>query len=98
MTETQSELEREAHEVGLSRGWDHANFVDAYGKEHDTRKPEYPAYLHVPMSRSGYYPEGMTVAEMNDRLAARKVFEAAWKEGRKRFRLGQYPDGTKIED
>lgn len=88
----------EAYEAGLERGWDHANFVAAYGKEHDTRKPEYPSFLFVPKGPFGHYPgDGMTAREMQERLAAQKVFDAAWKEGRKRFRKGQYPDGTKIE-
>lgn len=34
----------QAWEAGLNRGWDHANFVQAYGQEHDTRRPDVPAH------------------------------------------------------
>ncbi|MFJ5725831.1 hypothetical protein [Streptomyces sp. NPDC093149] len=33
-----------AWESGVVRGWDHANFVDAYGKRHDQRRPEVPSF------------------------------------------------------
>ncbi|WP_424863034.1 hypothetical protein [Streptomyces sp. MMS24-I29] len=35
-----------AWESGVCRGWDHANFVTAYGKEHDRRSPDVPESYH----------------------------------------------------
>lgn len=47
--------EDEARELGRERGWDHANFVAAYGKEHDQRKPDYPAGLRLEMGQRGHH-------------------------------------------
>lgn len=33
-----------AWESGVDHGWDHANFVNAYGKKHDQRRPEVPGF------------------------------------------------------
>lgn len=37
-----NELTQAATETGQSRGWDHANYVDAYGGDMD-QEPEVPA-------------------------------------------------------
>jgi hypothetical protein len=39
-----SELDR-ATAIGLDRGWDHANFVAAYGPEHARTAPAYPGWV-----------------------------------------------------
>lgn len=36
-----NELEQEAAEIGRNRGWDHANFVEAYGGD-PNESPEVP--------------------------------------------------------
>lgn len=91
----------EAYEVGLSHGWDHANFVDAYGKEHDRRTPAVPScYQEITYGSAMYW--SLTAAERgaedNKRRTQHREFTAGWSEGKKRFRYGKYPDGTKIPD
>lgn len=90
-----------AYELGCSRGWDHANFVDAYGKEHERRGPDTPArYLPIQWGSAEFYSmtrdDRMAEAEIRPRLAAE--FKRGWTDGRKRFHQNRYPDGTKIED
>jgi hypothetical protein len=34
-----------AFATGLDRGWDHANFVEAYGPEHGHNTPAYPGWV-----------------------------------------------------
>ena len=89
-----SQGEREAYEVGLSRGWAHSNFVAAYGKEHDRRTPDYPGYLAEGKQRTRY---GVDITS-SERRADRAAFAAGWSEGRKRFARGRWEDGSKIED
>jgi hypothetical protein len=89
-----SQGEREAYEVGLSRGWSHGNFVAAYGKEHERRGPDYPGYLGE-NDQGTRYGGNITSAQ---RRMDREAFRLGWTGGRKRFARGQYEDGTKIED
>lgn len=35
----------EAYEIGKSRGWDHANFVEAYGGDKDSGPESIPGYI-----------------------------------------------------
>lgn len=103
MTNTErTEEEQRAYDAGVERGWDHANFVDAYGKEHDRRTPDYPSWLSLDTTDQGFVISGvgsrMSSAEATKRIALRTHFAEGWKEGRKRFRQGRYPDGTKIEN
>lgn len=82
----------EAYEAGLERGWDHANYVKAYGVGHDRRTPDYPGWLSLNDNQGAYGTN--TSAE---RHAARAEFSVGWSDGRKRFARGQYPDGSKID-
>lgn len=93
-------LIQEATELGHSRGWDHANFVAAYGKQHDRRTPDYPGWLGIDPNAEGisYEERRARIYQRAERVAAHNAFKAAWSEGRKRFARGRYPDGTKIED
>lgn len=101
MTETDDTRLAKAYDLGCSRGWDHASFVDAYGKEHERRGPDYPAHvLQVEYGSAEY--DRMT---HDDRLAEQLIrpklaaeFKRGWTDGRKRFHQNRYPDGTKIED
>lgn len=95
----------EAYELGCSRGWDHANFVDVYGKEHERNAPDYPAWMltdpralgHEPGYSSLLIPAKIEV-ERAQRLGWQAEFKRGWADGRRRFHRGQYPDGTKIPD
>lgn len=91
----------EAYELGCDRGWDHANFVDAYGKEHERRGPDYPArYEQIPWGSPQWYdrtPDDRR-AENTLRPVLRQEFARGWTDGRKRFRQGRYPDGSKLEE
>lgn len=98
---TDDERMQEAYELGCSDGWSHANFVDAYGSEHDRRGPDYPSHMLdiAPQSTQWYgmpKDDRQTEAVLRPRL--RGEFKRGWSDGRKRFHRGQYPDGTKIED
>jgi hypothetical protein len=93
----------EAYTLGCDRGWDHANFVDAYGKEHERNKPDYPAWMITDPVALGYEPGYTTnrIPEMIDRerpqrLAWQAEFKRGWTDGRRRFHRNQYPDGTRI--
>lgn len=89
-----------AYELGTSRGWDHANFVDAYGKEHERRDPGYPGWMGIDPNADGisYEERRRRIYGRAQRLAERAEFKRGWTDGRKRFHRGQYPDGTKIAD
>jgi hypothetical protein len=90
-----------AYERGCSRGWDHANFVDAYGKEHERRGPDYPAdYEDIPWGSQQFYARTFEerTAESVIRPKLRAEFKRGWTDGRRRFHRGQYPDGTKIKE
>lgn len=96
VTDTTDDRTAEAYELGCSRGWDHANFVDTYGKEHERKGPDYGsryALYDAPTTLGG--PNSRTSTE---RYAERAEFKRGWTDGRKRFHQGRYPDGTKIED
>lgn len=100
MTDTDTRM-TEAYELGCHRGWEHANFVNAYGKEHERRGPDIPArYLPIAHQSDEYYrytkEERMAEMEIRPRLAAE--FKRGWTDGRRRFHRDQYPDGTKIDD
>ncbi|MEV7675044.1 hypothetical protein [Streptomyces sp. NPDC088752] len=93
--------EQRAYDAGLDRGWDHANFVASYGKEHDRRTPDYPAWLHLETTERGWIVQGvgtgMPVQEASWRIALRPHFAEGWKEGRKRFGRNRYADDSKID-
>lgn len=99
-TDTDSAALAEAYELGCSRGWDHANFVDAYGKEHERRAPDYPSWMGTDPNEDGiaYEERRRRIYQREDRLALRAEFKRGWTDGRRRFTRGQYPDGTKIPD
>lgn len=100
MTDTDDRA-AEAYKLGCSRGWDHANFVDAYGKEHERKGPDYPArYLPLDYQSDEWfrYTKDERLAEYQIRPALAAEFKRGWTDGRKRFHRGQYPDGTKIDD
>lgn len=91
-----------AYELGCSRGWDHANFVDAYGPEHETHKrdvttPYGEIHDQHPLYHSFATPPERW-AENDVRRKQRAEYLRGWTDGRKRFHRGQYPDGTKIPD
>lgn len=75
-------------ELGIDRGWDHQNYVEAYGEEHDS-PIDYPARLE---SDSRY---GFGGPEASERVQDRRDFAAGWKLGRSRRKNGMYPDGTR---
>lgn len=55
-------LEREATDAGKQRGWEHANFVDAYGgtMEPEESEIEVPSrYLQVPTYYTAGFSEGV---------------------------------------
>lgn len=54
-------FEQEAREIGLSRGWDHANYVEAYGGD-PNEAPEVPArFASVESFYLSAYEEGVTL-------------------------------------
>jgi hypothetical protein len=81
----------EWYERGVDQGWDHQNFVAAYGSEHDGTVT-YPAQLEAD-SRYGFGGPGA-----HERAEGRREFARGWKDGRKLYRQGRYTDGTKIEE
>lgn len=104
MTDTGDRV-AEAYELGTSRGWDHAGFVDAYGPGHERRTPDYPAWMLTDPAALGHEPGHSTLAvperlaaEREQRQAWQAEFKRGWSDGRRRFHRGQYADGTKIED
>lgn len=94
MTESEA-----AYELGLSRGWDHANFVDAYGKEHESRTPDYPGWMGTDPNAAGITHEERQrrIYDRTARDEQRAEFKRGWTDGRRRFGRGQYADGSKIE-
>jgi hypothetical protein len=62
-----------AWESGVHRGWDHANFVEAYGEEHDTRHPEVP----------GGYEEHAGAFEQGWREGIKRYRAGRWQDGTK---------------
>jgi hypothetical protein len=88
-----TESERDAYDVGLSRGWTHGNFVAAYVREHDRRTPDYPGWLSEGDQATRC---GGNITSMQ-RRADRAAFQTGWSEGRKRFARGRYEDGSKID-
>ncbi len=88
----------EAFELGRDRGWDHANFIAAYGKEHECR-PTYPGSMALDPAEFGisYEESQARIREGDKRRALRSEFERGWSEGRENFRYCRYTDGTKIE-
>ena len=90
----------QARAMGRERGWDHANFVEAYGKEHERRGPDYPSQLGLNPNEEGitYRERHSRIWERNERVAARQAFSEGWTEGRRFFHQGKYHDGTAIED
>lgn len=101
MADTVNDRTAAAYELGCSRGWDHANFVDAYGPEHEKHKRDVDTpYEEIRDGHPLYW--SMTWQERRDenelRTLQRAQFMRGWTDGRKRFHRNQYPDGTKIED
>jgi hypothetical protein len=99
MSENDTKL-TEAYELGLHRGWDHGNFVDAYGKEHERRGPDFPSWMGIDPNEDGisYEERRSRIYEREARIAQRDEFKRGWTDGRRRFARGQWQDGTKIED
>ena len=101
---TANDVERltEAYELGCDRGWDHANFVDAYGKEHEKHKRDVETPYGEIHDRHPLYHSFATAPERWEanalRARQRAEFLRGWTDGRKRFHNNRYPDGTKIED
>jgi hypothetical protein len=100
MTTTDDRIAK-AYELGCSRGWDHSNFVDAYGKEHEHKGPRYPSHvLPIEYGSAEHWrltpDDRFAESEIRPRLAAE--FKRGWTDGRKRFHQGRYADGEKIED
>lgn len=97
---TDSERLADAYELGCSRGWDHANFVDAYGKEHERKGPDFPGHLDDDPEAPGisFEERRRRIYEREQCIAERAEFKRGWTDGRKRFHQGRYPDGSKIED
>lgn len=102
MSDTDTTALAEAYELGCDKGWTHANFVDAYGPEHDTHKRDVTTpYEEIRDGHPLYYsfatpPERWAANDL--RRKQRAEFLRGWTDGRKRFARDQYPDGTKIED
>lgn len=89
----------EAYELGCSRGWSHANFVDAYGREHERNTPDYPAWMITdPRALPDGAYDAIPYRERQQRKVWQAEFKRGWTDGRRRFHHGQYPDGSKIED
>jgi hypothetical protein len=95
----------EAYELGCNRGWEHANFVNAYGPEHERNKPDYPAWMITDPAALGYVRgqsseriPAMIAEQRDQRLVWQAEFKRGWTDGRRRFHRGQYPDGTQRED
>lgn len=90
--------EQEARDLGRERGWDQANFVDAYGKEHDRRTPDYPGSMELDINAEGisYEERRSRIYQREERIALSEAFKEGWTEGRKFFHQNRYPDGTKI--
>ncbi len=80
----------EWYEHGLNRGWNHQNFIEAYGSEHNTGI-DYPSILEVDSSY-GFAGRGAS-----ERAESRREFARGWKDGRALYRQGRYVDGTEIE-
>lgn len=83
MSATPEELQR-AYDTGAERGWDHANYEDAYGKEE--RVPGEPG------ARRRMCPGW---CDTYDLLPS---YNRGWGAGVRRFKAGRYADGTKIPD
>jgi hypothetical protein len=101
MTTNDDDRMAEAYTLGCDRGWSHANFVDAYGKEHERKGPDYPShYLDIEHGSTEFYrlsfDERVTERVLRPKLRAE--FKRGWTDGRRRFHGNRYPDGTKIED
>lgn len=97
---TDTDRMTEAYELGCSRGWDHAGFVDAYGKEHERSRPDYPAWMLTDSRALGdeYNRFDLRYSEVQQRREWQMEFKRGWTDGRRRFHRGRYPDGTKIDD
>lgn len=97
---TDTPIYSETFLYGADKGWTHANFVDAYGKEHERRGPDYPGRLAIDPNEDGIsYEERLArIYQRDERLAQRAEFAKGWTQGRRWFHQNRYPDGTKIED
>lgn len=62
-----------AWESGVDHGWSHANFVAAYGKEHDHRRPEVP----------GYHQGCSEAFEQGWREGCKRYTRGCWQDGSK---------------
>ncbi|MFJ5071250.1 hypothetical protein ACIQC7_33015 [Kitasatospora sp. NPDC088556] len=63
-----------AWESGVNRGWSHANFVNAYGKKHDQRRPEVP----------GYHQGHAEAFEQGWREGRKRYARGLWQDGSKK--------------
>lgn len=100
MTEAETSTYSEMFLWGADRGWTHAAFVDAYGKEHERRGPNYPGSMNIDPNEDGisYEVRQARIYERAERLAQRAEFAKGWTQGRRWFHQNRYCDGTKIED
>lgn len=72
-----------ARAAGIGRGWDHANYVDAYGPDPVVKPGEDGAPGRV---RPGWVRPG----------AQHRAYMAGWRLGVDRFKRGRYADGTRM--
>lgn len=85
MANVTPEEEQRAYDVGTERGWDHANYEEAYGKE-ETPAPGEPS------ARQRMCPAWCAGYPLNN------PYNKGWATGVRRYKSGRYADGTKIED
>ena len=93
---TEEQVQR-ANELGWDRGWSHANYVEAYGSE-GVSKIDYPADMDLDVIADAWRNSRITSDERLQRLEMRKLFEVAFKEGKRRFRRGLNVDGSPREN
>ncbi|MFI9271930.1 hypothetical protein ACIGXM_14585 [Kitasatospora sp. NPDC052896] len=96
MSEPTEQEIAEAREVGISRGWNHANYINAYGKDGTSKGPDYPGWLTLKEGPYGFLVEDGR-PPISHTLALRKVFDEAWKEGIKLFRSNKWQDGSPMD-
>jgi len=89
-TSERTEEQQRAYDVGAERGWDHANYVDAYGEEEKPAPGE-------PGPRRRMCPSWI----LNRRYPTPPLlphYNKGWDAGVRRFKSGRYADGTKVPD
>jgi hypothetical protein len=92
---TEEETQR-ANEMGWEYGWDHANYVEAYGSE-GVSKIHYPAQMDPDVTVDLFRAGRISPREQTKRFAMWRLFKVAFKEGQRRYRRGLNADGTPRE-